>query len=138
LYGLTQWGYEAEPIMQELGRWAAASPLHDPTLPLSPASFMLSMRTMLDVEAARDLSVVASFAIGSARFAARLANASMPVERGEVATPDLHFEAASAPPLAALFYGEVSPETAGVRVMGDSAMAHRFIGLFNLPTAGGA
>ena len=47
LYGLTEWGYATEPIMQALGRWASASPLHDPTLPLSPISFMLSLRTML-------------------------------------------------------------------------------------------
>src|SRR4028118_2042710 len=33
-YELTPWGYEAEPIFQVLGRWAARSPGHDPTLPL--------------------------------------------------------------------------------------------------------
>src|SRR3954447_18135280 len=34
IYELTPWGYEAEIILQELGRWAMRSPLHDPTLPL--------------------------------------------------------------------------------------------------------
>ncbi|MEX1236515.1 MAG: helix-turn-helix domain-containing protein [Roseovarius sp.] len=137
LYGLTEWGYAAEPIIQEIGRWAAASPLHDPTLPLSPVSFMLSLRTMLDVEAARGMMIVASFAIGTARFTARLANGDMPVERGETAPPDLHFEAPIAPPLAAVFYGDVTPETAGVSVTGDWEIARRFIGLFNLPTTHG-
>ena len=133
LYGLTEWGYAAEPIIQEIGRWAAASPLHDPTLPLSPASFMLSLRTMLDVEASRDMEAVVTFAIGTARFTARLANGAMPVERGKTASPDLRFEAPSAPPLAAVFYGEVSPEAAGVRVTGDRELVQGFIGLFNLP-----
>jgi DNA-binding HxlR family transcriptional regulator len=34
VYGLTPWGLEAEPIFQALGRWAARSPEHDPSLPL--------------------------------------------------------------------------------------------------------
>ena len=46
VYELTRWGYEAEPIVQTLGRWAARSPGHDPTLPLSGTSLMLSFRTM--------------------------------------------------------------------------------------------
>lgn len=137
LYGLTEWGYAAEPIMQEIGRWAAASPLHDPTLPLSPVSFMLSLRTMLDVELARGLQIAASFVIGTARFTARLADGAMPVERGETASPDLRFEAPSAPSLAAVFYGDVVPATAGVRASGDKELMQRFIGLFNLPTAHG-
>lgn len=135
LYGLTEWGYSAEPILQELGRWAAATPLHDPTLPLSPVSFMLSLRTMLDVEAACDLNVVVAFDIGTARFTARLAHGLMPVERGGAASPDLHFEAPEAPALAALFYGDVPPESAGVRATGDKELAQQFIALFNLPTA---
>ena len=48
VYELTAWGYESEPIFQALGRWAARSPTHDPTLPFSAASLLLSLRTMLD------------------------------------------------------------------------------------------
>ena len=55
VYELTQWGYEAEPIVQVLGRWAARSPDHDPTLPLSPVSLMLSFRTMFEAERAKGM-----------------------------------------------------------------------------------
>src|SRR4028118_2246009 len=55
VYELTPWGYESEPIFQTLGRWAARSPQHDPTLPLSAVSLFLSFRTMLDPERARRL-----------------------------------------------------------------------------------
>lgn len=134
LYGLTEWGYTAEPIMQELGRWAAASPLHDPTLPLSPVSFMLSLRTMLNSAAAQDMAMVAVFAIGNAQFTARLADGAMPVTRGTVEDPNLLFEAPSAPPLAAVFYGDVAPETAGVQITGPSDLRRAFIALFNLPS----
>ncbi len=133
LYGLTGWGYAAEPIIQELGRWAAASPLHDPTLPLSPASFMLSLRTMLDRDAARDLAAEVAFAIGSARFTARLGGGDLPVTRGESEAWDLRFAADGAPPLAAVFYGDVDPELAGVEVTGDPASFRRFVDLFDLP-----
>src|ERR671917_1970055 len=48
VYELTAWGYEAEPIVQSLGKWAARSPAHDPSLPISATSIMLSFRTMFD------------------------------------------------------------------------------------------
>ena len=133
LYGLTEWGYAAEPLIQELGRWAAASPLHDPTLPLSPVSFMLSLRTMLDTEAAQGMEAEVLFTIGAARFTARLANGAMPVMRGNAKEPDLQFEAPAAAPLAAVFYGGVAPETVGAQITGAPDMVRRFISLFNLP-----
>jgi len=52
VYELTPWGYEAEVVLQNLGRWATRSPLHDPTLPLSVASIMMSFRTMYSRERA--------------------------------------------------------------------------------------
>ncbi|MBE9638733.1 winged helix-turn-helix transcriptional regulator [Salipiger mangrovisoli] len=133
LYGLTRWGYAAEPILQELGRWAAASPLHDPTLPLSPVSFMLSLRTMFDAGAAGGLAATAVFAIGSARFTARLGDGVLPVARGETEDPDLRFEAGSGAALAAVFYGGAPPDAVGVVIHGDPKLAARFVGLFTLP-----
>jgi DNA-binding HxlR family transcriptional regulator len=133
LYGLTDWGYAAEPIINELGRWAAASPLHDPTLPLSPVSFMLSLRTMLKTGAAKGMTAVVQFTIGTARFTAHLEDGAMPVTRGGTNAPDLHFTTPAAPPLAAVFYGNVSPDKAGVEIIGDEESCRRFIELFELP-----
>ena len=133
LYGLTDWGYKAEPIIEELGRWAAASPLHDPTLPLSPVSFMLSLRTMLKTSAAQEMKTEVLFSIGTARFTACLENGALPVMRGEVGTPDLRITAPAAPPLAEVFYANASPETHGVEIAGDADLCRRFIDLFELP-----
>jgi len=133
LYGLTTWGYAAEPIIQELGRWAAMSPLHDPTLPLSPVSFMLSLRTMLNKKASGEMELLVVFAIGSACFSGRLSNGELAIERGEISSSDLRFEAATAPALAALFYGDAPPETVGVQVTGDADRAQSFLALFSLP-----
>src|SRR5688572_33342600 len=53
VYEATEWGLEAEPIIQVLGRWAARSPLHDPTMPISATSIMLSLKTMADEKRAK-------------------------------------------------------------------------------------
>lgn len=133
LYGLTDWGYAAEPIVTELGRWAAASPLHDPTLPLSPVSFMLSLRTMLRTDTAQGMTAVIQFSIGTAHFTARLEHCALPVTRGGTNAPDLHFTAPAAPSLAAVFYGNMAPDTVNVEITGDAELSARFIDLFELP-----
>ncbi|WP_306154678.1 helix-turn-helix domain-containing protein [Roseovarius sp. MMSF_3281] len=133
LYGLTDWGYAAEPIISELGRWAAASPLHNPTLPLSPVSFMLSLRTMLKIDATQGMTAVVQFNIATAQFTACLEDGAMPVTRGKANAPDLHFTAPAAPSLAAVFYGDVAPDTVDVEITGDAELCRRFIDLFELP-----
>lgn len=133
LYELMPWGRAAEVIVQEVGRWAAASPLHDPTLPLSAAAFMMSLRTMLDRQAAAGLALTAGFAIGRARFTAHLLNSDLVVSRGLPDGADLAFEAETAPQLAAVFYGSVPPEAAGVTLRGAGENLRQFLGLFSLP-----
>ena len=138
VYELTKWGYEAETLIQELGRWAARSPGHDPTLPLSPVSLMLSMRTMLDRELAAGLRLAVGFRFGEERFLARLVGSELPIVRVDTLEEAQAVFVAPAPPvLAGLFYGGVSAEVLegeGVlRIEGDRAAALRYAGLFRLP-----
>ena len=137
LYELTEWGHAAEPLIQEAGRWAAMSSGHDPTLPLSPVSFMLSLRTMFDPAKAAGLAARIGFAIEGQQFITRLEDGALPVERGEAAEGDARFIAPAAPVLAALFYAGVPLEElereAGLRIEGDRALALRFAGIFELP-----
>src|SRR3954447_10872774 len=72
VYELTPWGYESEPIFEALGRWAARSPLHDPSLPLSATSLFLSFRTMIDPGRAAGLTTRIGFRIGGEGFVAEL------------------------------------------------------------------
>src|SRR4051812_7653274 len=74
VYELTEWGYESEPIFRTLGRWAARSPSHDPTLPFGSASLLLSLRTMLDPARAEGLAARIGFHIGAETFLATLAD----------------------------------------------------------------
>ncbi|MGH6659483.1 MAG: winged helix-turn-helix transcriptional regulator, partial [Sphingomicrobium sp.] len=64
VYEATEWGLEAEPIVQALGRWAARSPRHDPTLPISGVSILLSFRTMIDPHRARGIDARIGFRFG--------------------------------------------------------------------------
>jgi DNA-binding HxlR family transcriptional regulator len=136
VYELTEWGRESEPIFQALGRWGARSPMHDPTLPFSAASLLLSLRTMLDPARAKGLDARIGFRLGEERFLGRLAEGRIAFERGELHGADLIFDAAP-PVVAAVIYGGESidkMEAAGIlRIEGDRALVHRFVGLFPLP-----
>src|SRR6476646_9473794 len=68
IYELTAWGYEAEVILRELGRWATRSPLHDPTLPLSTASLLMSFRTMYSPKRAKGEAATVGFRFGADGF----------------------------------------------------------------------
>src|SRR5215213_4713219 len=45
VYEATEWGLEAIPVIASFGRWAARSPLHDPTLPMSHVSIIMSLQS---------------------------------------------------------------------------------------------
>jgi len=91
VYELTDWGYEAEPIVQELGRWAARSLAHDPTLPISGVSILLSFRTMIDRSLIGDLRLTVGFRFGEDQYVARIDESGIVVERGRAALADIAF-----------------------------------------------
>jgi DNA-binding HxlR family transcriptional regulator len=136
VYELTAWGYESEPILQELGRWAARSPAHDPTLPFSAASLMLSFRTMFDPARAGGIAARIGFRIGAETFVVTLAKGRITAARADPAGADLLFTA-TAPVLAAAVYGGVPLATleadGAMTIAGDRALAARFVTLFPLP-----
>ena len=130
VYELTPWGYESEPIFQALGRWAARSPAHDPTLPLSAVSLMLSLRTMLDRERAAGTAARVGFRFARESFVAELRDGELKIARGEPERAEVVF---AAPPsaLAAAIYGGAPLEP--LVAEGDVALARRFVALFALP-----
>ena len=136
VYELTRLGYAAETIIKELGRWAAQSPLHDPTLPLSAASIMLSFRTMVSARRAEGLDAVIGFRFGEEAFRARLAEGDIRIVRGEPDDAELLFSGSPIALAAAVYGGEPldALELAGsLTIRGNRALAERFITLFPLP-----
>jgi DNA-binding HxlR family transcriptional regulator len=136
VYELTPWGYESEPIFQALGRWAARSPQHDPSLPLSTVSLFLSFRTMLDLRRAKGLDVRIGFRIGAETFLVRLAKGRIEVARGAIDQADVIFTG-TAPAIAAAVYGgqplDAVAAAGALSLKGDRALAEQFVTLFPLP-----
>ena len=130
VYEATAWGLEAEPIVQALGRWAARSPRHDPTLPISGVSILLSFRTLIDQDRARDIDAKIGFRFGESGYVARLHEGAITVARGLADECDVVFTAAPTA-LAAVVYGGAPLDSIGVE--GDIALAKRFTTLFPLP-----
>jgi DNA-binding HxlR family transcriptional regulator len=133
VYELTPWGYEAEPILQTTGRWAARSPAHDPSRPLSPASTMLSLRTMLDTKRAAAMRARIAFRFPDDAFVADLSDGELSIRRGETEQADATFSGGTTA-LVRVFYGKRPIAEEDLTVAGDPKIAGRFIDLFALPS----
>lgn len=131
VYEATEWGLEAEPIIQTLGRWAARSPSHDPTLPISGVSILLSMRTMFDREKVKGLNAVINFQFGHDSYVARIHGGEIDIVRGEAADASLTIAANPPANLAAVLYGKATCDL--IEWSGDKALLDRFVDLFELP-----
>ena len=136
VYELTEWGYESEPIFQALGRWAARSPTHDPRLPLSNVSFLLSLRTMLDPKRAEGIDARIGFRLGEESFLGHLSEGRMEIASGPPDGADVTFTGAPSVLAGAIYGGQPldALEAAGaLRIEGDRTLAERFVTLFPLP-----
>lgn len=140
VYELTDWGYEIEPVFMVLGRWAARSPQHDPTLPISAVSVMLSLKTMFDPARAQDTKMRLGFVLGEDRMVVTVADGVIDARRGEVEACDVVVRA-PAQAVAAAVYGKaplVVLEGEGtMAIEGDRAMFERFVDFFHLPAKAG-
>jgi DNA-binding HxlR family transcriptional regulator len=136
VYELTPWGYEAEPIFQVLGRWAARSPGHDPSLPLSANSLMLSFRTMVDPAHIAGITATIGLRLGREDFVLRIEEREVLAERRDPEGADLVFTGAP-PAVAAAVYGRVPLEAleadGALAIEGDRDLAARFVTWFVLP-----
>ena len=73
VYEATEWGLEAVPVIASLGRWAARSPWHDPTLPMSHVSLLMSLETLLSPTLAEGLRREVGFRLRDADYVATVA-----------------------------------------------------------------
>ena len=129
-YQATDWGLEIEPVLQTLGRFAARSPAHDPTLPLSPVSLMMSFGTMIDRIKAQGFDGRIGVLNGEDSFIVTLHSQQLEVVRGPAIGVDATI-AGSPEQIAAVVYGGAPAD--GLAIEGDEALARRFLTLFTLP-----
>ena len=130
VYEVTPWGLEAMPVIASLGKWAARSPLHDPTLPMSHVAFMMSLQTLLSPVLADGLRARIGLRFGDASYLATLGDGRLDIERREAESCDVTFTGTPTQ-LAAVVHGGAPLET--IDVKGDMELAKRFTTLFPLP-----
>jgi DNA-binding HxlR family transcriptional regulator len=135
VFDLTDWGRELEEVMQVMGRWAVRSPLHDASLPMTPTSFLLSLRTMIDAARAHEVEARVLFRTPQDLLFAMLEGGELRVGRNPDPLPqvDLEYAADSVPQFLGVFYGKRPADECGVTISGDPALAERFADLFALP-----
>ena len=136
VYELTEWGQQAGPVFQALGKWAARSPLHDPTRPFSPTSLIISLRTMIDVERAGDLVARLGFRFGEDELFWTIDHGAITLGRGLPDDPDVVFGGQPGG-VAALLYAGVPLDSlerdGSLSVAGDRALAERLRDYFPMP-----
>ena len=126
----TEWGLEAVPLIASLGRWAARSPWHNPTLQMSHVSVIMSLQTLLSPALAEGLDARIGFRFGDVTYVTTLRNGRLDVERGPVKDCDLEFSGTPSE-IAAVIHGGAPLEM--IEVKGDMELAKRFRTLFPLP-----
>jgi DNA-binding HxlR family transcriptional regulator len=130
VYQATEWGLEAVPVIASLGRWAARSPCHDPTLPMSHVSLIMSLQTLLSPALADGLDARIGFRLGEANYVTILRDGRLDVERGEPVGCDVIFVGGPSD-IAAVIHGGAPFEM--IAIEGDMELAKRFVRLFPLP-----
>ncbi|KWV91052.1 helix-turn-helix domain-containing protein [Erythrobacter sp. YT30] len=135
VYELTEWGADLEPLIKDIGRWAARSPSLEPGKPMSAASVLLSFRTMFSPELAGDAEISLSLIFEGVPHFARIAGGKLTAETGEIDSPDVAVEG-DPNLLAGMVYGGMPIEEAergGLLIVGDKEVLQRFATYFPLP-----
>ncbi|MDJ0278570.1 winged helix-turn-helix transcriptional regulator [Sphingomonas sp. 2R-10] len=133
VYALTPWGREAEPVVLALAKWALRSPAHDPTLPFSAVSLMLSLKMLLVTERAGDWRACVAFRFGDDRYVATLADGAVQVRRGAGEDVDATLSGSPGAFLPVVYGGRPLAMAETIAVEGNRAIAERFTTLFRLP-----
>lgn len=131
VYEATEWGLEAVPLIAHLGRWAARSPWHDPTLQMSHVSVMMSLQTLVSPALAGGLHARIGFQFGDTSYVATVRDGRLHVERTPADNCEVTFIGAPSE-IAAVIHGGAPFDL--IRVEGDMELAKRFAKLFPLPS----
>jgi DNA-binding HxlR family transcriptional regulator len=136
VYELTAWGAELEPLIRDIGRWAARSPTLRKGQKMSVNSVVLSLRTMFSAAAAGDLAARLGLVIAGQPFAVEIGNGGITVEPGAAVAPQAVLQGGP-DDIAAVIYGgrdlDEAAASGALRADGDRELLRRFVSLFPLP-----
>jgi DNA-binding HxlR family transcriptional regulator len=137
VYALTPWGYDAEPIVMALGRWALRSPAHDPSLPFSRIALVLALRMMLHADRIGDFDGAIGFRLGDETYLASIIAGELTIERGGLERADAILTGEPNAFLPALFGTTPLADVVAngrLAVSGNAELAARFCTFFELPS----
>jgi len=130
VYEATDWGLEVIPVIANLGRWAARSPLHDTCLRMIHVSLLMSLQTLISPARAEGIDTRIGFRLGDAAYVATVRDGRLDVDRHEPDGCAVIFTG-SPSAVAGVIHGGAPFET--IEVEGDMVLAKRFVTLFPLP-----
>ena len=130
VYESTPWGLEAIPVIANLGKWAARSPLHNPALRMSHVSVIMSFQTLISPALAEGIDARIGFRFGDTTYVTRIHDGRLDVERTKIEDCDVVFTGAPSE-IAAVIHGGAPFDL--IRIEGDMKLAKRFVKLFPLP-----
>lgn len=135
-YALTESGRDLLPILQEIARWGAKHPGHDPDRFISPTALVISMTAMIDRERAKGRFHAAGLRSGQEEFLFQLNGDHAPrVEVVQELVADFVLEGAGNNLAAAIYGPRPLTELAAagrIELTGNAEAAQRFTGLFSL------
>lgn len=130
-YELTDWGRELHPLLVQLGRWGARSPVR-PAGALSVDALMIALEATFVAGEAADLRATFELRLGEERFSIELDRATITIARGAPRTPDAVI-ATDPATLRAVVFGDQKLADAPVELQGDRRIARTFFRLFARP-----
>jgi DNA-binding HxlR family transcriptional regulator len=136
VYELTEWGSELEPVIVQLGRWGARSPLRPRDAGMSVDALILALRTMFDPHAAGDLDATYELRLGEELFGAAVRDGTFELARGAPEAPSATIATDPGTLAALVFEGlELSEaeRSGAVALEGDRTAVRCFQRLFPLP-----
>jgi DNA-binding HxlR family transcriptional regulator len=128
---LTGWGRELHPILLQLGRWGARSPIR-PGGALSIDALMLALESTFDARNAARLRATLELRLGEERFSVVIDRGTIAIARGTPPRPDAIIDT-DPKTLRALVFGDRKLASAPARLLGDKNLARTFLRLFARP-----
>jgi DNA-binding HxlR family transcriptional regulator len=130
-YELTEWGRELHPILLQLGRWGARSPIR-PEGALSIDALMLALESTFKARDAAQLRATLELRLGGERFSVVIDRETIAIARGTPLKADAVIDTDPGT-LRALVFGDRKVASAPAKLLGDKSLARTFLRLFARP-----
>jgi len=82
VYGLTDWGYDLQPVVVALGRWGSRAPFPPGDAELSPDAMMLALPTVFDPARAEGVDATFGLELDGQPFHVTVADDGLEMARG--------------------------------------------------------